>query len=60
MTDVRVPAGPQPGLQSGTGPAPDAARAADGLEARPALVSLLPSGGAPVCEGDACFFEVPD
>lgn len=39
-----------------------------GGEARPALLTLVPSGGAPVCEGDSCFVpgsegdwtEVPD
>jgi hypothetical protein len=50
MTDVARSGGPAPDLQIGT----------DGLEAAPALVSLLASGAAPVCEGDACFFEVPD
>jgi hypothetical protein len=49
MTDVTTPTGPRPGLPSDT---------ATGLEARPALVSLVPPGGAPVCEGDVC--EVPD
>jgi hypothetical protein len=39
-----------------------------GLEARPALLTLVTPGGAPVCEGDSCFVpgsegdwsEVPD
>jgi len=39
-----------------------------GLEARPALLTLVTPGGAPVCEGDACVIdagsfagaEVPD
>ncbi|MFZ7087827.1 hypothetical protein [Curtobacterium sp. RRHDQ10] len=50
MTDVTRSGGPAAGLQT-DGP---------GLEARSALVSLLPSGGAPVCAGDACSAEVPD
>jgi len=40
----------------------------DGQEARPALLTLVASSGAPVCEGDSCFVpgaegdwaEVPD
>ncbi|WP_171898693.1 hypothetical protein [Curtobacterium sp. UCD-KPL2560] len=43
-------------------------QAGDGAEGRPALLTLVPSGGAPVCEGDSCFVpgaegdwaEVPD
>lgn len=39
-----------------------------GAEARPALLTLVTPGGAPVCEGDSCFVpgaegdwsEVPD
>lgn len=39
-----------------------------GPEARPALLTLVTPGGAPVCEGDSCFVpgaegdwsEVPD
>jgi hypothetical protein len=56
MTDVRVDGSAEPRLQS------------DGLEARPALLTLVTPGGAPVCEGDSCFVpgaegvwtEVPD
>ncbi|MET3636431.1 MULTISPECIES: hypothetical protein [Curtobacterium] len=41
---------------------------ADGLEARPTLLTLVTPGVAPVCEGDSCFVpgaegdwtEVPD
>ena len=59
MTDAVRSGGPAPDLQTVT---------ATGLEAGPALVSLVASGGAPVCEGDACFVpgaegawtEVPD
>jgi hypothetical protein len=58
MTDVTVPAGGGSRLPAGL----------DGLEARPALLTLVTPGGAPVCEGDACFVpgaegdwsEVPD
>ncbi|MBT1672589.1 hypothetical protein [Curtobacterium flaccumfaciens] len=28
-----------------------------GLEARPALLTLVTPGGAPVCEGDACLID---
>jgi hypothetical protein len=28
-----------------------------GLEARPALLTLVTPGGAPVCEGDACVID---
>ena len=57
MTDVRVDGSAEPRLQ------PDAV-----LEARPALLTLVAPGGAPVCEGDSCFVpgaegvwtEVPD
>jgi hypothetical protein len=31
--------------------------AASGLEARPALLTLVTPGGAPVCEGDACLID---
>ncbi|WIB34459.1 hypothetical protein [Curtobacterium sp. MCSS17_005] len=31
--------------------------AASGLEARPALLTLVAPGGAPVCEGDACLID---
>jgi len=56
MTDVRIDGSAEPRLQSVS------------LEARPALLSLVTSGGAPVCEGDSCFVpgaegdwtEVPD
>lgn len=56
MTDVRVDGSAEPRLQS------------DGQEARPALLTLVTSGAAPVCEGDSCFVpgaegdwsEVPD
>lgn len=56
MTNVRLPGSAEPRLQG------------DGLEARPALLTLVTSGGAPVCEGDSCFVpgaegdwsEVPD
>ena len=44
MTDVRVGGPAEPRLQSG-----------DGLEARPALLTLVTPGGAPVCDGDSCF-----
>ncbi|MCL9665557.1 hypothetical protein L2091_10010 [Curtobacterium albidum] len=41
---------------------------ADGLEARPTLLTLVTPGVAPVCDGDSCFVpgaegdwtEVPD
>jgi hypothetical protein len=57
MTDVRPSGGPVPDLQTVTG-----------REGRVALVPLVASGGAPVCEGDVCFVpgakgawaEVPD
>lgn len=57
MTDVRLVEQADPRLQSDTAP-----------EARPALLTLVAPGGAPVCEGDACFVpgaegewsEVPD
>jgi len=57
MTDVRQVGQAEPRLQSGTS-----------LEARPALLTLVTPGGAPVCEGDSCFVpgaegdwsEVPD
>ncbi len=56
MTDVRIDGGAEPRLRP------------DSLEARPALLTLVTSGGAPVCEGDSCFVpgaegdwtEVPD
>ncbi len=56
MTDVRLTGSADPRLQS------------DVQEARPALLTLVTSGGAPVCEGDSCFVpgaegdwtEVPD
>lgn len=52
---------------SGLAAVPDVAGSA-GLEARPALLTLVTPGGAPVCEGDSCFVpgaegywtEVPD
>jgi hypothetical protein len=55
MTGVDVPAGGGSGLPAG-------------LDGRPALLTLVTPGGAPVCEGDACFVpgaegdssEVPD
>lgn len=58
MTGVGMPVGGGAGLPAGL----------DGLEARPALLTLVTPGGAPVCEGDACFVpgaegdwsEVPD
>lgn len=57
MTDVRLDGPAEPRLQSG-----------DGQEARPALLTLVTPGGAPVCEGDTCsvpgaegaWTEVPD
>lgn len=57
MTDVRLAGPAEPRLQSDTS-----------LEARPALLTLVTPGGAPVCEGDSCFVpgaegdwsEVPD
>lgn len=57
MTDVRHVGQTEPRLQSDTA-----------LEARPALLTLVTPGGAPVCEGDSCFVpgaegdwsEVPD
>ncbi|TDN43086.1 hypothetical protein EDF64_1096 [Curtobacterium flaccumfaciens] len=57
MTDVRQVGQAEPRLQSGSS-----------LEARPALLTLVTPGGAPVCEGDSCFVpgaegdwsEVPD
>jgi hypothetical protein len=51
MTDARVTDGPAPSLQSGS------AQPTHGLEAAPGLISLLPSGDAPVCDGDSC--EIP-
>ncbi|WP_176491699.1 hypothetical protein [Curtobacterium sp. 'Ferrero'] len=56
MTDVRVDGQAGSRLQS------------DGQEARPALLTLVTPGGAPVCEGDSCslpgaegdWSEVPD
>ena len=47
MTAVRLDGAAGSGLQSG-----------DGREARPALLTLVTPGGAPVCEGDSCF--LPD
>jgi hypothetical protein len=55
VTDVTVPVGGGAGLPAG-------------LEGRPALLTLVTPGGAPVCEGDSCFVpgaegdwsEVPD
>ena len=57
MTDVRLAGQTEPRLQSDTT-----------LEARPALLTLVTPGGAPVCDGDSCFVpgaegdwsEVPD
>jgi hypothetical protein len=57
MTDVRLVGQAEPRLQSDTA-----------LEARPALLTLVTPGGAPVCDGDSCFVpgaegdwsEVPD
>lgn len=76
MTDVRVDGSSEPRLQSdGRGPrgrfrgdAPAADRPSSRGEARPALLTLVTPGGAPVCEGDSCFVpgaegvwtEVPD
>jgi hypothetical protein len=34
-----------------------AASGVPGLEARPALLTLVTPGGAPVCEGDACLID---
>jgi hypothetical protein len=34
-----------------------AASGLPGLEARPALLTLVTPGGAPVCEGDACLID---
>ena len=34
-----------------------AASGVPGLEARPALLTLVAPGGAPVCEGDACLID---
>jgi len=34
-----------------------AASGVSGLEARPALLTLVTPGGAPVCEGDACLID---
>jgi hypothetical protein len=56
VTDVRLGGPAEPRLP------------ADGLEARPALLTLVTPGGAPVCEGDSCsvpgaegdWTEVPD
>lgn len=56
MTDVRLVDPAEPRLPS------------DGMGARPALLTLVTPGGAPVCEGDVCFVpgvegdwtEVPD
>lgn len=56
MTDVTTTGPAEPGLQT------------DDREARPALLTLVTPGGAPVCEGDSCFVpgaegiwsEVPD
>jgi hypothetical protein len=61
MTGLGMPVGGGAGLPAGLD-------AQDGLEARPALLTLVTPGGAPVCEGDACFVagaegdwsEVPD
>ncbi|MBF4615213.1 hypothetical protein [Curtobacterium sp. VKM Ac-1376] len=36
---------------------PDALTGLPGLEARPALLTLVTPGGAPVCEGDACLID---
>ena len=57
MTDVTTIRPVEPGLPSG-----------NGLEARPAVLTLVTPGGAPVCEGDSCsvsgaegfWDEVPD
>jgi hypothetical protein len=57
MTDVRHVGQAEPRLPSDTV-----------LEARPALLTLVTPGGAPVCDGDSCFVpgaegdwtEVPD
>ncbi|WIE84723.1 hypothetical protein [Curtobacterium sp. MCPF17_021] len=38
-----------PGVSGGSG--------VPGLEARPALLTLVTPGGAPVCEGDACLID---
>jgi len=55
MTGATAPVGGGSGLPAG-------------LEERPALLTLVTPGGAPVCEGDSCFVpgaegdwsEVPD
>jgi hypothetical protein len=55
MTGATAPVGGGSGLPAGA-------------EARPALLTLVASGGAPVCEGDSCFVpgaegdwsEIPD
>ncbi|MBT2503925.1 hypothetical protein [Curtobacterium sp. ISL-83] len=67
MTDVRVAGSGEQRLQSAPS-VPDALTGRTGLEARPALLTLVTSGGAPVCEGDSCFVpgaegiwaEIPD
>ncbi|OII35062.1 hypothetical protein BIU98_03770 [Curtobacterium sp. MMLR14_010] len=64
MTDATVPVGGGAGLPAGLG----GLGGLGGLEARPALLTLVTPGAAPVCEGDACFVpgaegdwsEVPD
>jgi hypothetical protein len=61
MTGLDMPVGGGSGLPAGLD-------GKVGLEARPALLTLVTPGGAPVCEGDACFVpgaegdwsEVPD
>ncbi len=57
MTDVTTTAAAEPRLPAGSG-----------AEARPALLTIVTPGGAPVCEGDSCLVpgaegdwtEVPD
>ncbi|WFR65983.1 hypothetical protein P9139_12880 [Curtobacterium flaccumfaciens] len=72
MTVAQPTGAVEPRLQSAPPVSvPDALTGAvtiSGLEARPALLTLVTPGGAPVCEGDSCFVpgaegdwtEVPD
>ncbi|PZF67650.1 hypothetical protein DEJ33_04040 [Curtobacterium sp. MCPF17_047] len=75
MTGAWVAAGDGSGLPAGLGPREPlptrreaAGRPSSWGEGRPALLTFVTPGGAPVCEGDSCFVpgaegdwsEVPD
>lgn len=56
MTDTTISDQGAVRLQAVTS-VPSVPDALTGLEARPALLTLVTPGGAPVCEGDACLID---